>query len=299
VTAVIGTIALATCAVMPVESDEGPLVAAFERAGVATRWAVWDDPDEDWSRYVGVLIRTTWDYIDKIDAFRAWVDAAGAATTLWNPAPVVRWNSHKRYLPELAARGVPVVPTTYVATDGRASLDLLPDDDGHGFVVKPAESIGAIGLTRWGSDDAGRAGAVAAAEVLRSEGQDVLIQPLVPAIAEAGETSVIFIDGQLSHAVRKVPAAGDIRSQPEYGSEVTAVEASPAQVDLGRRELATTLDALGLDGDHLLYARVDCVDHQGTPSLMELELIEPDLYVGYDDGAADRVVAAILARVGR
>lgn len=282
---------------MPVEADEGPLEEAFVRAGVDHRWAVWDDPAEDWSAYSGVLIRTTWDYIDKVEAFRAWSATVDAASALWNPSPVVRWNSHKRYLPELAANGVGVVPTWYVARGEPISIEQLPEDRGHGFVVKPAESIGANGLTRWSSDGEGRAGAAAAAAALHAEGQDVLVQPLLPSVTTGGETSVVFVDGCVSHAVRKIPAAGDIRSQPEYGSDVSAVTPSSAHTELGVRALEATATVLGLDPGALLYARVDCVDHDGAPVLMELELIEPDLYVGYDRSAADRVVAAVRRRL--
>ena len=293
-------IALATCAEMPVEADEGPLVAAFERADVAFRWAVWDDPAEDWSRYGGVLIRTTWDYVEKIGAFRSWVAAVDEVTTLWNPAPVVAWNSHKRYLTRLADRGVAVVPTAFVEAAGDADIasTALPDDGGHGYVVKPAEAVGSIGLTRWPGGDAGRQGARSAVRSLHDEGHDVLVQPLLPAIATGGETSIIVVDGAVSHAVRKVPVAGDIRSQPEWGADVSAVRPTDAQLQLVDDALAAARAILGVD-DELLYARVDCVDHDSAPHLMELELIEPDLYVGYDPAAADRVVAAVQRRLGR
>lgn len=290
-------VALATCAEMPVEADEGPLVDAFERAGIPWRWAVWDDPAEDWSSFAGVLIRTTWDYHDKVDAFREWVRAVDAVTTLWNPAPVVVWNSHKRYLAELADRGVAVVPTRFVPVGTALSVADLPDDDGHGYVVKPAESVGALGLSRWSGDDAGRAATVAATEALHRDDQDALVQPLLPAVTEAGESSLVLVDGRLSHAVRKVPAAGDIRSQPEWGADLTPMTPSAAQEALAHAALDAACDRLGLAGP-LLYARVDCVDHRGEPCLMELELIEPDLYVGHQDGAADRVAAAVVARLG-
>jgi len=298
VPAVIGPVALATCAQMPVEANEAPLVEAFARAGIDHRWAVWDDPAEDWSAFAGVLIRTTWDYTDRVEAFRSWVIAVDAVTTLWNPAPVVVWNSHKRYLAELADRGVAVVPTRYLPVGTTAAERDLPDDGGHGFVVKPAESVGALGLSRWPADATGRAGAVAAVDALHADGQDVLVQPLLPAVTDRGEFSLVLVDGQLSHTVRKVPTAGDIRSQPEWGAALSRVRATAAQEALAQAALDAALDILGVDGA-LLYARVDCVDHEGEPSLMELELIEPDLYVGFDDGAADRVVAALAARLGR
>ena len=135
-----------------------------------------------------------------------------------------------------------------------------------------------------------------AVEALRADGE-VLVQPLLPAITTEGEVSIIVVDGEVSHAVRKVPASGDIRSQPEYGSFVEAVGASDAHRALARDAIAGAVELVGIDPDRILYARVDCVDHDGRPLLMELELIEPDLYVGYDDGAADRVVAAVARRL--
>jgi glutathione synthase/RimK-type ligase-like ATP-grasp enzyme len=281
---------------MPVEADEGPIVAAFERAGVAAEWAVWDDPTVDWSRFGGVLIRTTWDYVDKIDRFRSWATEVDAATELWNPAAVVRWSSHKRYLPALAAVGVTVVPTWFVERSTTLDVGALPDDVGHGFVVKPAEAVGSIGLSRWGGDERGRRDAVTAAAALRADG-DVLVQPLLPAITTEGEVSIVVVDGEVSHAVRKVPAPGDIRSQPEYGSFVEAVAVGDDHRSLARDAIAGAVELVGVDADDIVYARVDCVDHDGRPHLMELELIEPDLYVGYDDGAADRVVAAVARRL--
>jgi hypothetical protein len=288
-------IALATCAEVPVEADEAPLDEALAQAGVPFEWVVWDDPGVDWARFAGVLVRTTWDYTDKIDAFRAWAVEVDRVTALWNPAPVLVWNSHKRYLAELAARGVDVVPTVLVPAGAAVDVADLPAGP-DGLVVKPAESVGAIGLTRWPAGASGAAGATGAVAALHDEGQDVLVQPLLRSIAEAGETSLIVVDGEVSHAVRKVPAPGDIRSQPEWGSDVTAVAPSVAEVALGRRALEVAADLVGIDPATIAYARVDSVTHGGVPVLMELELIEPDLYLAYDDRAAARVVAAVARR---
>ena len=288
---------------MPVEADEAPLEDALARAGVAYEWAVWDDPEVQWSRFAGVLIRTVWDYTDKIEAFRDWVRAVAAETRLWNPGPVVAWNSHKRYLLELAERGVPVTPTTLVpsgtAVAGHEILESF--DDPAGFIVKPAESVGSLGLTRWDGDETGRAGVIDAVGELHRTGQDALVQPLLTGVMTTGETSMIFLDGTLSHAVVKVPANGDIRSQPEWGADVAAWVPTAAQRALGTAALAAAGAVLGHDVSDFAYARVDTVDTGGAlgvdPVLMELELIEPDLYLAYDDGAADRVVAAITGRL--
>lgn len=292
-----GPVALATCAETHAEADEEPIEAALVRAGVAYEWAVWDDPAVDWARFAGVLVRTTWDYTDKIDAFRSWVPAVAAVTRLWNPAPVLLWNSHKGYLVELAERGVDVVPTVVVPVGTTPDRSVIPGRPPAGVVVKPAESAGSIGLTVWsGADDAGHLGALGAVSELHLMGQDAVLQPLVPEIRE-GETSIMVIGGEITHAVRKVPAHGDIRSQPEWGAAVVRVEITASQAALAQSAIRAATAILGDDGHDLVYARVDCVDHGGRPHLMELELIEPDLYVRHDELAADRLVAALGPRL--
>ncbi len=293
-------LALATCSHLPAEADEEPLTDALTAAGVHWQWVVWDDPSVDWSAFAAVLIRTPWDYTAKIDAFRAWATRVGAITELWNPAPVIVWNSHKGYMAELADRGVAIPPTVFVmATAALPDLAAIVADGGwrDGIVVKPAAAAGAIGLSQWSLDGEGLAGARRAIAALQAEGHEVLVQPLLSEVVTAGETSLIFLDGEPSHAVVKVPADGDIRSQPEYGGQLTAVAATEAQVALGRASLEATGAILGLAPSELLYARVDMVDLDGTPRLMELELIEPDLFVGFEAGAADRVAAAVAARL--
>jgi hypothetical protein len=318
VTSVRPMLALATCAELHAQADEAPLGAALGAAGIAFRWAVWDDADEDWSAYDAVVIRTTWDYADDPERFRAWAGRVDSLTRLWNPAAVVAWNSHKRYLLELGAAGVAITPTLLVdgpraarAGDGAGAGDAGTGEDlgariaaagweraaAAGLVVKPAESVGSIGLSMWGPADL--AGAAAAVADLRRAGHDVLVQPLLPAITAAGETSVIFVDGAVSHAVCKVPAEGDIRSQPEHGGRLRAVVPTSAQVALGADAIAAARARVDCGDEPFLYARVDCVDHDGEPVLMELELIEPDLFVGFDAAAAPRLVAAVRDRLRR
>lgn len=293
-----GPVALATCAETHAEADEAPIEAALARAGVAYEWAVWDDPGVDWARFAGVLVRTTWDYTDKIDAFRSWVGAVAAATRLWNPAAVLRWNSHKGYLVELAGHGVDVVPTLVARVGAAPVLETFPVGPSGEVVVKPAESAGSIGLSAWPGDDAGRLGALGAVDELHRAGQDAVLQPLVPEI-RSGETSIMVIDGEITHAVRKVPAPGDIRSQPEWGAAVERAAVAPDQARLAAASIAAAAAVVGHGAEDLLYARVDCVDLGGRPHLMELELIEPDLYVGHDGRAADHLVAALRRRLER
>ena len=233
--------------------------------GVVAEWVAWEDPSADWSRYGAVWIRSTWNYTEHHAAFLHWLDAVGATTDLWNPASVIRWNSHKSYLLDLASRGVDVVPTALVRDGEPLELDRLLDERGWtDAVVKPAVSVGAIGASRVHRADA---------PVWTPEPHlgDLLVQPLMAGVAE-GETSMIAIDGRVTHAVRKIPAAGDFRVHVQYGGREVAHEPEPAELELAARALEAV-------GQPLLYGRVDCVATADGPRLMELELIEPSLFL--------------------
>lgn len=289
-------LALVTCERLgAAPADERLLEAALRRKGVETGWVAWDHPSTDWSGYDGVLIRTAWDYTDRVAAFRQWARAVGRRTTLWNPAEVVAWNSHKGYLLDLAAQDVPIVPTRLLSADKPDGLDAVLAERAE-VVVKPAVGAGASGTSRWSSDPTGAAGA---ARTLMRAGNDVLVQPFIPDVARTGETSLVFVDGDLVHAVAKMPATGDYRSQPEHGGVLRSVQATPAREALGQTALAGAARCIGVDAGSILYARVDCVDLDGEPRLMELELIEPDLFFALGDGAAERLARAVRGRLRR
>lgn len=267
------TLALATGAAWPeLDPDSALLLPAFAALGVDARPCIWTDPDVEWGAYDAVVVRSPWDYFDRSDEFVAWVDRASAAAPRFlNPPDVVRWNAHKSYLGSLGDRGVPVVDTVYVREGERATV---PFD---AAVVKPAVSGGSVGLRQ-----------AAGGEDVEAE-VDLLIQPLLDAIRDEGELSLLYAAGELSHAVRKVPAQGDIRSQPEFGSRVVA-EPAPGEA----REVAqVVLDAVG---QTLPYARVDLVRAgDGTLRLIELEVIEPQLYLAWDEASPARFASAIAA----
>jgi len=283
-----GRLALVTARELSHPDDDRPLLdSAFAAVGITPDWVVWDDLSVAWARYDRVVVRSPWDYTAKYERFLDWVDLVGRESVLVNPAPVVRWNSHKAYLGELAERGVPVVPTVVVAAG--TELDLAALLAGRGWpsaVVKPAVSVGAIGARRVEGDST----PPLVADV------DLLVQPFVPAIA-AGETSVVFAGGEPTHAVRKVPAAGDYRVQVQHGGHEVATVATPAQIALGRRALAAMATGFAAEDEAVRYARVDCVDTDAGPLLMELELIEPSLFLHLaPPAAAARFVDAVLAR---
>jgi O-ureido-D-serine cyclo-ligase len=227
---------------------------------------------------VPTLIRSTWNYSRHLPAFSAWIDRVAAAAPLWNPPDVIRPNLHKRYLLELAARGVPVVPTTMVAPNhGEVAFPRGK------FVIKP-EVGGGSWLTRafgLGDDHAARAHL---RDVLRHG--NALVQPFVSSVVDYGERALVWIDGELSHAVRKAPRfSGDRESTT-----------GPLPIADDEREVANA--ALAPVADRILYARIDLArDGDGRPMVMELELVEPSLFFARGFGSVDRFVAGLLRRL--
>jgi hypothetical protein len=269
-------VALVTCASVPHGDDDDHLLgAALTRLGVSAAFVCWDDPDARWPAAGMVVVRSTWDYFERLDAFLGWADYVGSVTTLRNDASIIKWNAHKGYLLELEEQGVDIVPTRFVRAGDH--LELEAGD----HVVKPAVSAGADRTVRF---------AVQADLDALSATDDVLVQPYCDTIETKGELSIVCIDGVPSHAVRKVPAGGDFRSQEEHGATVTSVE-----LDDGHRALAHAALA-GLDSVPL-YARVDAVDTDAGLQIMELELIEPTLWFRWHPPAADVLAASIVAQL--
>ncbi|MEU2716811.1 hypothetical protein [Streptomyces sp. NPDC007205] len=272
------------------DTDLPELVRALGEAGAEAEARYWDDPDADWGRYDLVVIRSTWDYSWRAAEFGAWVERVGALTRLANPAPVVRWNTDKRYLGELAAAGVPTVPTRYIAPGEPAGLP-----DGHEFVIKPTSGAGARFAARYTPD--GHEQAVRQLARMHAEGFTAMVQPYVRGIDVSGERALQFFGGRLLHASRKgaVLAPGT-----PYDAEKVA------HPDLERwqptsAELAVAHKALAAvpGGDGLLYGRVDLVDGEdGEPRLMELELVEPNLFLWLHPGSLERVTEAVLTAAG-
>jgi hypothetical protein len=285
-------VALATYRDLPqLNEDDRLLQSALGALGIAAAPAVWDSAEERWGDYQAVLVRSCWDYHRRLDEFLAWVAVLErAGTAVWNPVPLLRWNSHKRYLRDIAARGVPVVPTRWLGRGERIGLaQLLAELGWRDAVVKPAVSASAFAT--WRTSPATAAHDQAQLDRLLSAG-DVMVQPLVAAVAAPGEWSLVFLGGQFSHAVLKRPAAGDYRVQWEFGG--SAVSAVP-----GAHLVAAAERALAAAPGEALYARVDGVEEGGQLMLMELELIEPHLFFGWSTAAAARLAAALRAALTR
>lgn len=268
---------------MPVPDPEsGLLVDALSARGVRAEIVAWDAA-VDWPASPLVALRTPWDYTDRPARFIATLREIAAATTLVNDIELVAWNHHKRYLAELDRRGVPVVPLAVVerASDARA-CDAARTAFGAQIVVKPAISAGAFGTIR------AAAASREAREHLASlvaEG-DAIVQPYLPEV-ESGEVSLVYFGGALSHAVRKVPASGDFRVHAEYGGSIVPHVATDA-------ERAVAAAVLRAAPRPTTYARIDLVTTADGPLLMEAELIEPELFLPYADGAPGRFADVLV-----
>jgi hypothetical protein len=283
-------IAIATChPVHPfAEAEHEALRAAFASYGLSAAPVAWDDPHVHWESFRACVVRSTWDYFQRYDEFLAWVRRADRATRLWNPAPVLRWNTNKRYLCQLEALGVPVAPTAWVEAGAAFSLaSLLTRPGWDDLVVKPAVSAGADRTRRvTPSSEAG--GQRHLDDILR--GGEAMLQPYQHGIDAHGERSLFFIDGQLTHAVRRQPALTAGATAPSEKTVATARE-----IELARSALVAVDSILG--PQKLLYARVDFVESPFGPVLMELELTEPSLFVHHHAAVADALAEAVVRRL--
>lgn len=269
-------IAIATCTgYAALKADDELLREALRERGCEARSLVWDEKAE-WGEFDLCLVRSTWDYNEKYSEFLAWAQQVEAASALRNPAGLIAWNSNKTYLRELSERGVQIVPTVWVSSDSGADLEeVLEGEEWDEAIVKPVVDLGARNLHRV------RAGEGSEALVTVLQHHDAMVQPFLPSLEEQGELSLIYINGELTHAVRKRPAPGDFRVQSIWGGTVSRDEPSQAEVELANRALAQ------LD-EPPLYARADLVaGPSGDPCLIELELIEPNLYLTHHPPAAE------------
>ncbi|TPG11651.1 hypothetical protein EAH75_11665 [Rhodanobacter glycinis] len=285
-------LALATSLDHPsIQPDDAYLATSLERLGIQPIVCVWNDPAVDWSTFDAVLIRTIWDYFKHHAAFLDWLDRLdrlGVPTI--NDSALLRWNSDKSYLLELARHDVAIIPTRLARA---AELpDVLATMPGQQVVIKPTISGGAWHTLRGSVGDATFAQAVT--QLPRD--YDYLVQPFVPEILSAGEWSLLYFAGEFSHAVIKRPAAGDYRVQGEHGGSAEPARPDDATLAAAERALAAVA-AIG-HGDHA-YVRVDGVISKGRFLIMELELIEPFLHLADHPAAAERLAQDVLGRLAR
>ncbi|WP_049985265.1 ATP-grasp domain-containing protein [Halobellus rufus] len=293
------SIALATAPDLPdLVDDDASFLAALRERGVEATPEIWSDESVAWGEFDAVLVRTIWDYYRHPEAFAAWVDRLDAApTAVLNTPETLRWNRHKFYLRDLEARGVDTLPTEYVARGRDDSLAEIFERRGWDeAVVKPAVSAGAFRTNRISREDA--PGEQPWFEELLADG-DVLVQEFADGITD-GEWSLIFFDGEYSHSVLKRPKSGDFRVQEDHGGSVDAPDPSESLRSYGGEVVDAVTSELG--GDVPLYARVDGIttDAGGETAgfrLLEVELIEPELFFRVDDDAGSRLADALLDRL--
>jgi hypothetical protein len=262
-------IVLAGCPALPEgDGDDAELVDVLRRRGLAARWMSWDDPqalDADL-----VILRATWDYIVRLDDFLSW---STRVTNLLNPPDVVAWNTDKRYLGDLIDAGVPTMPSRFFAPGEKVRL---PKGE---VVVKPAIGVGSVGAQRFIDARSAREHAAA----LHDAGNTVLVQPYDPRV-QGGETALVFLGGEQSHAFTKGPMLPPAGQRPVFDpsgtyAEETLTAADPdfELWDVGHAALDAAAARLKINATDLLYARVDVIGGPDNPLLLELELVEPSL----------------------
>ncbi|MDQ8051015.1 hypothetical protein [Luteibacter sp.] len=281
------------------DDDLVPLLDACARAGITTQVRAWDDPSVAWSRFDAVLLRSPWDYTERLGEFLDWCGHVSTRSHLLNPLPVVRWNTDKHYLAALAERSVPVVATRFVEPD----MDPLPTlqaflaehPQAAELVVKPSVGAGSRDAQRY-SRDQEFAAANHIARLLDAD-RSAMLQPYLASVDRDGETALMFFEGRFSHAIRKGPLLQRDEGPTEHlfaAEEITARIPGQDELALAERVLAAAAECLHLQAP-LTYARVDLIrDDDGSPRLLELELCEPSLFFLHAPGSADRF-AALMA----
>ena len=279
-------VGILTCARLPelLESDQ-KLIPLFKQYNINAKAVIWDDYSIDWTTFDYLLFRNTWDYYQKENTFNDWLkkmESLGIKTL--NPLAVIQQNKHKFYLKELEKKGVLILPTIFLEKNSKKNLENILPESWKKIVIKPAFSAGSY-LTKL--VDRSELESIQKEFEEHFETKDFLLQDFRPEIKELGETSLIFFNGNFSHAINKKPIEGDFRVQIQYGGNYTLVEPSI--------ELITQAQAiLKQIPEKLLYARIDGIVKDKHLHLMEIELIEPDLYFDIAIGSRERFVEAFL-----
>jgi glutathione synthase/RimK-type ligase-like ATP-grasp enzyme len=288
---------------LPLDEDMPPLVLALRENGASVETPYWDDPEVDWGSYDVAVLRSTWDYTDRVDEFLDWAERCAGQTRLLNSPAIVRWNTDKHYLVHLARAGVPVVPTSFVEPGADADAELSRFLGGGSgaftvgacgpfaqFVVKPSVGAGSRDAARYRREEQGRARAHLAR--LLAAGRSVMLQPYLQRVDHYGETAVIYIGGRYSHAIRKGPL---LRLDDAFVAGLFAPEQITArEPDADERRVAEAA-FMACSLDEPLYARVDLIrDDRDLPVVLEVELTEPSLFFLHAPDAAGRFADALL-----
>lgn len=277
------------------DHDTAPLLAELRDRGVDARAVIWHSAEVDWAEFDLLVLRSPWDYPDRLDELDAWLARVEALGTLHNPPALVRWNLDKRYLRQLAALGVATVPTTYRDRLEDVRGDLAAFGPGERVVIKPAVSAGSRDTGLFRADD--EAALTLAARIL-ARGGTVLVQPEVPELSDGMEKALYLIDGEISHAIGKgaLLAEGGGLLGGVYREHPEPVASRQEEAAFARGVLAAVESATGLGTP--LYARIDLVDSARYGLvLLEAELFEPALNLHVAPAATPLVAAAIVRRL--
>ncbi len=295
------TLALVTSATsLPIDFDMPLLLDACRSLGLTTEVCDWEDPEVDWSQFDAALLRSPWNYVERLPEFLLWCERITHSTHLFNPLSVTRWALDKRYLADLATQGVPIVPTRFVEPGADplavccAFLAERPDADA--IVVKPTVGAYSKDVQRFARTLALDAAAYVAE--LLGRGHHVILQPYLASIDRDGETNLAYFDGVYSHAIRKSPMLmpdGTVNVPTQDLRQ--ARNADPAERAVATAALQTAAAHLGLDRP-LLYGRVDLIrGNDGQPVVLELEICEPSLNLPFAEGSAMRFAQAVARRL--
>jgi glutathione synthase/RimK-type ligase-like ATP-grasp enzyme len=279
-------VGILTCARLPelLESDQ-KLIPLFKEYTITAKAVIWDDESIDWTAFDYLLFRNTWDYYQKEAAFNDWlrkIESLGIKTL--NPIATIQQNKHKFYLKELENKGVLILPTIFLEKNSTKNLDAVLPKNWQKIVIKPAFSAGSY-LTKL--VDRSEIGSIQNEFQEHFITKDFLLQEFRPEIKELGETSFIFFNGIFSHAINKKPTEGDFRVQIQYGGKYTLLESNIELINQAKQVLEQI-------PEKLLYARIDGIVKENQLHLMEIELIEPDLYFDIAKGSRERFLEAFL-----
>lgn len=268
-----------------VNHDEDAELLAFLRGkGLSVRTVIWNDAIVDWKTFDLVLLKSPWDYHEHIQAFNDWLDTLkNAGVKVLNPVEIVKWNSNKRYLLEVAEKGFKVIPSLLITNSTVIGHNLFEHFNATQLVVKPCVSAGAKNTIVINKGNITEKAAILS-ELVSTE--DYLVQPFVPEINN-GEWSFIFFNGQYSHCVLKTPKAGDFRVQHYLGGAISFPQADAQHIEQAKRYIQAFAPLT-------LYARVDGVLINNTFELMELELIEPYLFLHATKDTYEKYYQALI-----
>lgn len=270
--------------------DDQLLQKELDLLGLSSIRLDWARKDIDWSHYKCAIFRTTWDYFDRFDEFSQWLDAIKAQTKLCNPYSIIKWNMDKHYLKDLDSRGIPVVPSHFVEKGNSINIEEELSKSGRDeLVIKPCVSGAARHTYRVNKSNFSTVETIIN-ELLRKE--SFVCQPFFESVLTQGEDTLMLFGGEYSHAIRKLAKPGDFRVQDDHGGTVHHHQPDADQIEFAKRAMAVC-------GPLPSYGRVDMVrDNQGNLAVMELELIEPELWLRKHPPSAKLFAKAIAGMIG-